>query len=485
MFCDYNIEQQQQQRRRNQHQNFKQQQQQRNPEQQQQQNQFWYKRRKQTKSTTTATTTESLSTSTNVTEFSKRKVSSSFFPIIIINNIGDDDSISNDYKRNSCLSFTLLPILLLSSLIKENFYKKTIILYTKCKLKPCYHYHHYHYHHQTKPKKHQPPLSLFVKPKFVNILMKFHRCKSFSSTKTTTTTTAIYLSIFIQNILIIIIIINQKLYLQKQQEKENGKIVQENQFIDNHQRYRRHRIIKSLKQWIKMTIIKQFWLFFCQIFPIMIMMRNFPKIKKKFPRKFLFIILNFLLLIRPTLSLSNTTTTTTTTMTSLTSSLSPPLSPTSSFPLQEEFSISYFKSSSSSATTISTAAAATTTTTTISTLPIKLPPPQPLFQQKLQQDTVAAADNDDNYHQHYSVIRNVHSYIPSSASSYNNHRSKTLYIAGFFPTSKDIPQGAIGRGVLPAVRLALQHVNESPLFTKYRLDLVWNNTKVMEGFFFF
>ncbi|KAH9416585.1 hypothetical protein DERP_009948 [Dermatophagoides pteronyssinus] len=51
---------------------------------------------------------------------------------------------------------------------------------------------------------------------------------------------------------------------------------------------------------------------------------------------------------------------------------------------------------------------------------------------------------------------------------------------GFFPTSKDIPQGAIGRGVLPAVRLALQHVNESPLFTKYRLDLVWNNTKVME-----
>lgn len=57
--------------------------------------------------------------------------------------------------------------------------------------------------------------------------------------------------------------------------------------------------------------------------------------------------------------------------------------------------------------------------------------------------------------------------------------SRTLYIAGFFPTSRDIPQGAIGRGVLPAVRLALQHVNESPkFFTKYKLDLVWNNTKV-------
>ena len=57
-------------------------------------------------------------------------------------------------------------------------------------------------------------------------------------------------------------------------------------------------------------------------------------------------------------------------------------------------------------------------------------------------------------------------------------RSKTLYIAGFFPTSREIPQGSIGRGVLPAVKLALQHVNESPLFTKYKLDLVWNNTKV-------
>ncbi|KAH9416584.1 hypothetical protein DERP_009947 [Dermatophagoides pteronyssinus] len=59
----------------------------------------------------------------------------------------------------------------------------------------------------------------------------------FFLTTTTTTTTAIYLSIFIQNLLIIIII-NQKLYLQKQ-EKENGKIFQGNQFIDNHQRYRR------------------------------------------------------------------------------------------------------------------------------------------------------------------------------------------------------------------------------------------------------
>ena len=65
--------------------------------------------------------------------------------------------------------------------------------------------------------------------------------------------------------------------------------------------------------------------------------------------------------------------------------------------------------------------------------------------------------------------------LPRTSSRQN---AKTLYIAGFFSTSRQIAQGSIGRGVLPAVRLALQHVNESPLFTKYRLDLVWNNTKV-------
>lgn len=56
----------------------------------------------------------------------------------------------------------------------------------------------------------------------------------------------------------------------------------------------------------------------------------------------------------------------------------------------------------------------------------------------------------------------------------------TLYIAGFFPTSKDILQGSIGRGVLPAVYLALQHINNSPAMNRgYQLDLVWNDTKVI------
>lgn len=81
-----------------------------------------------------------------------------------------------------------------------------------------------------------------------------------------------------------------------------------------------------------------------------------------------------------------------------------------------------------------------------------------------------------------SLRQSSSSSLPSSLSSSSLDRpTKTLYIAGFFPTSRDIVQGAIGRGVLPAVKLALQHVNESPIFTKYKLDLAWNNTKVSYG----
>lgn len=58
-------------------------------------------------------------------------------------------------------------------------------------------------------------------------------------------------------------------------------------------------------------------------------------------------------------------------------------------------------------------------------------------------------------------------------------KDNKLYIAGFFPTSQDLIQGSIGRGVLPAVHLALQHINNSPaMYRGYQLDLVWNNTKV-------
>ncbi|KAH8036130.1 hypothetical protein HPB51_017941 [Rhipicephalus microplus] len=53
-----------------------------------------------------------------------------------------------------------------------------------------------------------------------------------------------------------------------------------------------------------------------------------------------------------------------------------------------------------------------------------------------------------------------------------------LLIAGFFPTTLNLSEGAIGRGVVPAVNLALRHINSSPHFLPgYRLDIIWNDTQ--------
>lgn len=69
-----------------------------------------------------------------------------------------------------------------------------------------------------------------------------------------------------------------------------------------------------------------------------------------------------------------------------------------------------------------------------------------------------------------------------SAPEYSALKQKdlTLYAAGFFPVSSSIPEGAIGRGVLPAVELALQHINDSPkILPGIHLDLVYNDTEVI------
>ncbi|XP_076323400.1 gamma-aminobutyric acid type B receptor subunit 2-like isoform X2 [Tachypleus tridentatus] len=53
-----------------------------------------------------------------------------------------------------------------------------------------------------------------------------------------------------------------------------------------------------------------------------------------------------------------------------------------------------------------------------------------------------------------------------------------LQIGGFFPVSHKVPQGEIGRGVIPAVTLALNHINTSPdILPEYQLTLQWNDTK--------
>ncbi|XP_014261698.1 gamma-aminobutyric acid type B receptor subunit 2 isoform X2 [Cimex lectularius] len=53
-----------------------------------------------------------------------------------------------------------------------------------------------------------------------------------------------------------------------------------------------------------------------------------------------------------------------------------------------------------------------------------------------------------------------------------------LYIAGFFPYGRHVPESHIGRGVMPAVKLALDHINDSPtVLRNYRLHMWWNDTE--------
>ncbi|XP_053206531.1 gamma-aminobutyric acid type B receptor subunit 2-like isoform X2 [Panonychus citri] len=55
---------------------------------------------------------------------------------------------------------------------------------------------------------------------------------------------------------------------------------------------------------------------------------------------------------------------------------------------------------------------------------------------------------------------------------------KTLYTAGFFPLNSKIPEGSIGRGVMPAVNLALKHINADPtILSGYTLDIVPKDTE--------
>jgi hypothetical protein len=60
-----------------------------------------------------------------------------------------------------------------------------------------------------------------------------------------------------------------------------------------------------------------------------------------------------------------------------------------------------------------------------------------------------------------------------------------IVIAGLFPTAEDIKEGEIGRGVRPAVELALERVNnDSRILTDYELKLTWNDTRVSYEMFY-
>ena len=57
---------------------------------------------------------------------------------------------------------------------------------------------------------------------------------------------------------------------------------------------------------------------------------------------------------------------------------------------------------------------------------------------------------------------------------------KYLHIAGLFPvTPRDSREGQMGLGVIPAVELALEHVNShSTILPGNKLKLTWSDTKV-------
>ena len=60
------------------------------------------------------------------------------------------------------------------------------------------------------------------------------------------------------------------------------------------------------------------------------------------------------------------------------------------------------------------------------------------------------------------------------------HNRTDIYFAAFFPmTPPHSSEGVIGHGVMPAVRLAIKHINQSPIILNgYKLHMYWNDTQV-------
>ncbi|KAK9753072.1 hypothetical protein QE152_g3613 [Popillia japonica] len=60
-----------------------------------------------------------------------------------------------------------------------------------------------------------------------------------------------------------------------------------------------------------------------------------------------------------------------------------------------------------------------------------------------------------------------------------DNKRHDVYIAGFFPFGKGVENADTGRGVMPSVKLALDHVNEhTSVLRNYRLHMWWNDTMV-------
>ena len=68
----------------------------------------------------------------------------------------------------------------------------------------------------------------------------------------------------------------------------------------------------------------------------------------------------------------------------------------------------------------------------------------------------------------------------SGSMSVAAHEREDIYFAAFFPmTPIGSTDAKIGHGVMPAVRLAIKHINQSPNILKgYKLHMYWNDTQV-------
>ncbi|KAI4493843.1 hypothetical protein M0804_002019 [Polistes exclamans] len=57
-------------------------------------------------------------------------------------------------------------------------------------------------------------------------------------------------------------------------------------------------------------------------------------------------------------------------------------------------------------------------------------------------------------------------------------KKRDVYIAGFFPYGNHVPECHLGRGVMPSVKLAVDHINENQtVLRNYRLHMWWNDTE--------
>ncbi|XP_011501129.1 PREDICTED: gamma-aminobutyric acid type B receptor subunit 2-like [Ceratosolen solmsi marchali] len=57
-------------------------------------------------------------------------------------------------------------------------------------------------------------------------------------------------------------------------------------------------------------------------------------------------------------------------------------------------------------------------------------------------------------------------------------KRRDVYIAGLFPYATHVPESIVGRGVMPSVKLAVDHINENPnILRNYRLHMWWNDTQ--------